>query len=41
MLGIKSGPGLEAETRELRDSKILIRSINTECKAEDNTFGGL
>lgn len=41
MLGNKSGPGLEAESRELIDSNTSTKSIETECKAEDYTFGEL
>jgi hypothetical protein len=41
MLGIKSRPGLEEEPRELKDSNTSIKSIETECKAEDNNVGGL
>ncbi|KAL4083402.1 hypothetical protein QTP88_028725 [Uroleucon formosanum] len=41
ILGIKSGPGLEVETREQRDSNTSIKSIEIECNEEDKTFGGL
>jgi len=41
ILGIKSRPGLKEEPRELKDSNTPIKSIETECKAEDNNFRGL
>jgi len=39
-LGIKSGPGLELEFKELRDSNISIKSIEIEWIEEERTLGG-
>lgn len=35
ILGIKSGPGLELESKELRDSNTFIKSIETKWIKEE------